>query len=325
MTSPEATEIRPEAPSLGLVIPCYNEEQVVPALLAELDRFAASWPGELRILFVDDGSRDRTFDLLCAACAADERKACLRFSRNFGHQTAVSAGLKNIQGDVVAVLDADLQDPIDLIPSMVEKWRQGYDVVYGVRQKRKENWLLRVAYRSFYRILTSMADITLPLDAGDFSLMDRRVVDEINRMPEHNRYVRGLRGWVGFRQTGIPYDRPARAGGEPKYNLRRLLRLAVDGLISFSSAPLRMAIWFGTLSASSGVLFLLYAIYSKFFRDQTPTGWTSLVILFLFFGGIQLLLLGVVGEYVARIFDEVKNRPHYIERARRGWLDRDTM
>lgn len=317
--------VRPEKPEIGIVIPCYNEEAVIPSLLIELDRFAQTWSHSLYILFVDDGSCDSTYEMISAACAMDSQKGCVRLSRNFGHQTAVSAGLKMIRGDVIAVLDADLQDPVDLLPAMVEKWREGFDVVYGIRQQRKEHWLLRSSYALFYRMLKKVADISLPLDAGDFSLMDRRIVDEINNMPEHNRFVRGLRGWVGFNQVGIPYERLARADGQPKYNFRRLLKLAMDGLISFSSAPLRMAIWFGTISAGSGLFFLLYALYSKLFRDQTPTGWTSLFILFLFFGGIQLLLLGIVGEYVARIFDEVKNRPHFIVRARCGWLKNDTV
>ena len=319
---PNASMNRLPAPALGIVVPCFNEEAVLPRLFAALDAFAGSYPGRVFFLLVDDGSRDGTYPMIQEACARDPRKACLRLSRNFGHQTAVSAGLAHVRGDAVAVLDADLQDPIDLLPDMLAKWREGYDVVYGVRTKRKENWMLRGAYAAFYRMLKAAADIELPLDAGDFSLMDRRVVDLINAMPEHNRFVRGLRGWVGFRQIGLPYERPARAGGETKYGIRRLAKLALDGLVSFSTAPLRLAIWFGALSAGSSVLFFLYALYSKFFRAQTPTGWTSLVILFLFFGGIQLLLLGIVGEYVGRIFDEVKNRPQFVERERCGWLEK---
>lgn len=312
---------RPSQPAIGLVIPCYNEEQVIPSLLAELNRFIKASPHPVRVLFVDDGSRDRTYELLAAACATDPHLACLRFSRNFGHQTAVSAGLKVITGDVVAVLDADLQDPIDVVPRMLEKWREGYDVIYGVRQNRKESWLLRSAYASFYRLLKSIANIDLPLDAGDFSLMDRRVVDQINAMPEHNRFVRGLRGWVGFRQLGLPYDRQARAAGEPKYNLKRLMKLAFDGLVSFSSAPLKLAIWLGAMASLLGFLLIVWALVSAIFFARAPQGWTSLAMLILFFSGVQLLVLGIIGEYVGRVFEEVKNRPLFIESERAGWAD----
>lgn len=307
-------------PVVGLVFPCYNEEQVLPRLLGEIDRFLATSPLEVRVLFVDDGSRDRTFDLLAEACATDPRKACVRFSRNFGHQTAVTAGLKLIQGDVVAVLDADLQDPIDVVPRMIDAWREGADVVYGVRQNRKEGVLLRAAYALFYRILKKIANIDLPLDAGDFSLMDRRVVDQINAMPEHNRFVRGLRGWVGFKQVGLPYERAARAAGVPKYNLKRLMRLAFDGVVSFSSAPLKLAIWLGAMTSLVGFVLLLWALVSALFLERTPPGWASLAVLLLFFSGVQLLVLGIIGEYVGRMFEEVKNRPLFVESQRVGWI-----
>ena len=313
---------RTTRPSLGLVIPCFNEEAMLPKLFAELDLFAKTTPGPVWFLFVNDGSRDRTADLLDAACARDERMACVHFSRNFGHQAAVSAGLQLARGDVVAVIDADLQDPPAVILEMIAKWQEGYDVVYGVRHNRKEGFLLRLAYAAFYRTLQKVANVEIPLDAGDFSLLDRRVVEQINRLPEHNRFVRGLRGWVGFRQYGLTYDRSARQAGETKYNLGKLVKLAMDGLITFSSVPLRLASWLGALSALLGVVFFIYALYSRFFRAQTPTGWTSLVVLFLFFGGMQLLVLGIVGEYVGRIFEEVKNRPHYVEAGRSGWLMR---
>ena len=311
---------RSEFPDMGIVIPCYNEEQVIPRLLAGLRAFATQYSGRIFPLFVDDGSTDRTAELLQAACAEDSRLAYLSFSRNFGHQTAVSAGLAHSRGAVVAVLDADLQDPIELLPDMLKKWQEGYDVVYGVRERRAASWFLRGAYHLFYRLQNRLAEIHIPLDAGDFSIMDRRVVDLLNAMPEHNRYVRGLRGWVGFKQYGLPYHRPARAAGTTKYNFGRLIKLARDGLVSFSTVPLRVAIWLGVLSASTSLLFFLYALYSRYFRAQTPTGWASLVILFLFFGGVQLFLLGVVGEYVGRIFEEVKNRPHYVINRRQGWV-----
>jgi glycosyltransferase involved in cell wall biosynthesis len=310
---------RPNNPSLGIIVPCYNEEAVLPLLQAELRRFMDAIGLPVRVLLVDDGSQDGTFAALQEASRQDARFAGLRFSRNFGHQTAVSAGLRHIAGDMVAVLDADMQDPPSVIAAMIEKWREGYDVVYGIRTNRKEGLLMRAAYAAFYRILKAAANIDLPLDAGDFSLMDRRVVDYLNRLPEHNRFVRGLRGWVGFRQTGIPYERAARHAGAPKYNFRRLLNLALDGIISFSSLPLRMASWLGVLASGVGFGLLLWAVFSALVLQRTPSGWASLAVMLLFFSGVQLLVLGIFGEYLGRIFEEVKNRPHYIVSDLTGW------
>ena len=204
---------RKQEPEIGLVIPCYNEEAVVPALVERLEKIQSEWTHPVWILFVDDGSRDRTPELLTEASRRNARMAYLRLSRNFGHQTAVTAGLMHARGDAVVVLDADLQDPPEIVPQMLARWREGYDVVYGVRENRKESALLRGAYALFYRILKRIANVDIPLDAGDFSLMDRRVVDRINELPEHNRFIRGLRGWVGFRQIGLPYSRDARQAG----------------------------------------------------------------------------------------------------------------
>lgn len=311
---------RPATPELGLVIPCYNEEQVLPRLFAELEAFMQQAGVPCRVLFVDDGSRDGTRQLLEDACARQPAFAAVTLSRNFGHQTAVSAGLRFSRGDIVAVLDADLQDPPAVVLQMIERWRAGYDVVYGVRANRKEGWLLRAAYALFYRLLKRMANIEIPLDAGDFSLMDRRVVDFINQMPEHNRFVRGLRGWVGFRQIGLKYERAARQAGEPKYNVRRLMKLALDGFVSFSTVPLRLATWIGALTSGLGFLLALWAIGSAIFLQKVPPGWASLAVMLLFFGGIQLVVLGIIGEYVGRIFEEVKNRPHFLVASSAGWV-----
>lgn len=310
---------RKDNPALGIVIPCYNEEEILPRLVRELQEFAARLPFPCRFLFVDDGSRDRTLDLLHDACEADSRFGCISFSRNFGHQTAVSAGLKFVAGDIVAVIDADLQDPPEVILEMLEKWKQGYDVVYGVRKNRKEHLFLRAAYSLFYRLLKRIAHTEIPVDAGDFSLMDRTVVDYINRMPEHNRFVRGLRSWVGFRQIGLPYERAGRQAGAPKYNIIRLTQLAMDGLISFSSVPLRLAAWIGALASVLGFVLLVWAFVSAFMLKNPPPGWASLAVILLFFGGIQLLILGTIGEYVGRIFEEVKNRPLFIIADKAGW------
>lgn len=315
------TPARPEKPEIGLVIPCFNEEAVLDRLLAELNTFADKVPYPIRVLFINDGSRDRTRDILNTACDTHPHFACIHFSRNFGHQTAVTAGLHFCRGDVVAVLDADLQDPPDVLLGMLDQWRAGYDVVYGVRQQRKENAALRFCYAAFYRLLRRMANVDLPLDAGDFSLMDRRVVDTINSMPEHNRFVRGLRGWVGFRQIGYPYERAARAAGETKYSLNRLFKLAFDGMLAFSSTPLRAISALGLACSLSSLVFIAYALLSKFLYAKTPQGWASLAAIVVFFGGMQLVVLGIMGEYLGRVFDEVKNRPHFIVDRSRGWVE----
>ncbi len=311
---------RKQNPELGVIIPCYNEEKVLPELLKELDKLDQALPSPVYFLFVDDGSTDETLEILTAVCDRDERVACLSLSRNFGHQSAISAGLQHARGDILAVIDADLQDPPLAIPAFIDKWREGYDVVYGIRTNRKERLPLRLAYALFYRILKKIAHIDVPLDAGDFALMDRRVVDVINRMPEHNRFIRGLRGWVGFRQTGVPYERQSRHSGTSKYPFSKLMKLALDGLVSFSAVPLRLASWLGALAALLGFGYLLYAFIARLAGVSIPAGWTSTMIIILFLGGIQLMVLGILGDYIGRIFDEVKNRPHYIQQKELGWL-----
>lgn len=314
---------RKETPEVGIVVPCYNEEAVAPLLVERLAALVQAWPCPVRVLFVDDGSRDRTYEMLAAACEQNPAMACLRLSRNFGHQTAVSAGLARVRGDVVAVIDADLQDPPEFILEMLAKWREGYDVVYGIRTNRKEGPFLRMAYALFYRILKKIANVDIPLDAGDFSLMDRGVVDQINAMPEHNRFIRGLRGWVGFRQIGLPYNRQARQAGAPKYNLYRLMNLAMNGIVSFSSVPLKIASWCGAVSSFLGFVLMLWVVVNGLVYGRTPPGWASLAVIVLMFGGIQLIVLGIIGEYVSRIFDEVKRRPHFIVRDAAGWVAAD--
>jgi dolichol-phosphate mannosyltransferase len=294
---------------------------VLPLLVDELQRVADALGREMRVLFVDDGSRDRTWEVLVSVCERDERFACLKFSRNFGHQTAVTAGLKHCPGDVVIVMDADLQDPPGLIRVLVDKWKEGYEVVYAVRANRKEGWLLRLCYTGYYRFLKRLAEVDMPLDTGDFSLMDRRVVDLLNAMPEHNRFVRGLRGWVGFRQTGVVYDRPARVAGGTKYSLLKLVRLGMDGVLSFSSVPLRLAVWLGLGTAALGFLYLFYALWGKVVAGRNPAGWTSLAVIMLVLGGVQLTVMGIMGGYLSRIFDEAKNRPLFIVDQFHGWIE----
>ena len=307
--------------TLGIVIPCYNEEDVIPLLYQEMTSFMEQVDYAVNVLFVNDGSADQTASMLGDIVERDERFALINLSRNFGHQTAVTAGLNFIHGDVVGVIDADLQDPPQILDGMLGKWHEGYDVVYGIRKNRKESPFLRSAYAVFYRILRKIANVNIPLDAGDFSIMDRKVVNRINSLPEHNRFIRGLRGWVGFKQTGYEYERSPRAAGKPKYNLGRLMQLAFDGIVTMSSFPLRIASWIGAISAVIGFIYSIYAFINALFFDRPPSGWTSLVILIIFFGGVQLIVLGIIGEYLGRVFDEVKSRPHFIISTKKGWVD----
>jgi glycosyltransferase involved in cell wall biosynthesis len=309
---------RASDPVLGLIIPCRNEEAVLPRLLEELEKLAART--KLKVLFIEDGSRDRTFEILADAARRNGSIACLRFSRNFGHQTAVQAGLRHAEGDVIGIIDADLQDPPEVLLQMVEKWREGYDVVYGIRQNRKEGVLMRFAYAAFYRLLKRLARVDIPLDAGDFCVMDRSVVEILKQMPEQAPFVRGLRSWVGFRQTGVRYDRAGRAAGESKYSLSRLMELAIRGVVSFSSAPLRLAAWLGVVCSGIGFCLIIWAIVSALVLERIPPGWASLAVMVLFFGGIQLILLGILGEYIGRIFEQVKNRPLFVVDSAVGWL-----
>lgn len=307
--------------SLGLVIPCYNEELVLPLLFERLLSFKQSIPQELSIIFIDDGSKDRTWEFLDEFVKQNKFAAAIKLSRNFGHQIAVSAGLSEIKTDVVGVLDADLQDPPELFVEMMKKVEEGYHVIYAVRQNRKENAILKFAYWLFYRILKKVANIDMALDSGDFCLMTKDVVFWINQMPEHNRFVRGLRGWVGFKQIGIPYDRAGRAAGETKYSLGKLMTLAMDGLISFSSLPLQISGWIGFFSAFLGLMYLVVEFIKSYFFLKAPSGWASLVGLITFFGGVQLMMLGIIGQYIGRVFDEVKQRPIFIPEKKVGFID----
>ena len=313
---------RPSHPVLGLVIPCHNEEAVLPQLLAALEELPSMCQARVKVLFVDDGSRDRSLELIVEAIRRNPAIGCIRLSRNFGHQIAVRAGLEHIQGDAIAVLDADLQDPLSALVEMFHKWREGYDVVYGVRQNRKENLLLKSSYALFYRLMKKLAQIEIPLDAGDFSVMDRRVVEVLKSLPEQSPFIRGLRSWAGFHQIGVPYNRAGRAAGESKYSFGRLAELAIQGLVSFSTVPLRLAVWLGLFSSGFGFALALWAIASALFLNQTPPGWASLSVIFLVFNGIQLIILGILGEYIGRIFEQVKHRPLFVIDRSLGWPER---
>ncbi len=298
---------------VSVAIPLFNEEEVFPELLRRLTAVLDRIPGgPHEIVFVDDGSTDNTFERVTEAAAVDSRIVGLSFSRNFGHQAALSAALDKVSGDVVVVMDGDLQDPPELIPRFLEEQGRGFDVVYAKRTGRKEGWVLRSCYYIFYRMIAVLSNVRLPLDAGDFALLSRPVVDGMNAIPERHRYLRGLRTWVGFRQTGIPVERSKRAAGRPGYTFGRLLRLALDGIFAFSVAPLRAAAIVGGLAVAAALLFSAYTVYVKLVLGKSPQGFTALILVITFFSGVQLLFLGVVGEYVGRVYEETKGRPRYI-------------
>jgi len=300
-----------ERVELSVVLPVYNEEAILPRLFERLVSSLPQVAEEYEVLLVDDGSTDRSLEMLRDMHQSDPRYKYLSFSRNFGHQTAISAGLREVRGQVVAVMDADLQDPPEVLPSFIDKLKEGYEVVYAIRTQRKESPWKRGLYSAFYRILHFLSDIPIPLDAGDFCVMDRKVVDLVNGLPEKNRFVRGIRSWVGFRQTGMAYERHARQAGEPKYTFRKLLKLAFDGIISFSFMPLRLATMAGFCVSAFAFLYALFTLFQRLFLTTVP-GYSTIVILICFIGGVQLITVGILGEYMGRIYDEVKNRPLYI-------------
>lgn len=311
--------------TVSVVVPCFNEEAVLPELFKRLSKAAATWGMDYEIICVDDGSRDDTWKLLKEQHAADPRWRGLSFARNFGHQTAVSAGLYCAMGDAVVVIDADLQDPPEELCRFFEKWRQGYDVVYAIRQNRKEGVLKKICYWSFYRLMAGIASFDVPLDSGDFCLMNRRVVDIIKQMPERNRFVRGLRAWTGFKQIGIAYERPARAAGETKYGFRKLFKLAWDGLFSFSTVPLVLVSYLGLFISTIAALGIVFTLAQRLFAGwfeklglAPVPGYATTVISVLFLGGVQLLCLGILGEYIGRIYEEVKRRPMWVVREQHG-------
>jgi glycosyltransferase involved in cell wall biosynthesis len=303
-------------PRLSVAIPVFNEEAALPELLRRTRAVLDCIPGgPHEIVLVDDGSSDSTWQILESAAALDPRIKAVELSRNFGHQIALGAALDNVTGDVAILMDGDLQDPPEAIPTLLEHYHLGYDVVYVERVNRKESWWLRTCYWMFYRLIALLSSTKLPLDAGDFGLMSRRVLDEIKRMPEQHRYLRGLRTWVGFRQIGVPIERDARYAGQTKYSPMRLLKLASDGIFAFSIVPLRAAATVGAMAIAVSFAFSLYFVYAKFWRGS-PQGFTALIVAITFLSGVNLFFLGIIGEYVGRIFEQVKGRPHYVVRQR---------
>jgi glycosyltransferase involved in cell wall biosynthesis len=299
---------------VSLAVPIYNEELGLPELIRRTTAVLDSLPGgPHEIVLVDDGSSDGSMEFLERAAREDARILVVGLSRNFGHQTALAAALDHVSGDLVILMDGDLQDPPEAVPTLLEWYEKGYDVVYVRRVDRKESWWLRACYYMFYRLLAALSTLELPLDAGDFGLMSRRVVDEIRMMPEHHRYLRGLRTWVGFRQIGVPIERAARHAGRTKYSPLKLLKLASDGIFAFSIVPLRASSILGALAVFVSILFSIYSLYAKFWM-HSPQGFTAIIVVMTFLSGINLFFLGIIGEYVGRVYEEAKARPHYVIR-----------
>ena len=299
-------------PELSVVVPVYNSAEILPELYRRLVKVLEGEGVDFELVFVEDKSPDDLRGVLRDLRGKDERVKFLAFSRNFGHQAAVTAGLDAATGRAAVVMDDDLQDPPEVIPAFLEKWRQGFHVVYGIRRARKEPAWKRAAYHTFYRILSSLATLPIPPDTGDFCLYDRKVVQVLRAMPERTRFLRGMRVWAGFRHTGVEYERPSRAAGESTYSLRMLLDLAASGITGFSTFPLRIAFILGAAAALGSFLLALGLVSLKIFYGVDVPGWTSLAVIVLFFSGLILLSQGVTNEYLARIFEEVKARPHYV-------------
>ncbi len=297
----------------SVVIPLYNEEEVVLECVRRVSGVLEEIDGDYEVIFVNDGSHDKTMELVQGECSKNKKLKVLSFSRNFGHQIAITAGMDHAQGDAVIVMDADLQDPPEVIKDLIAKYKEGYDVVYAVRSKRKgETFFKKLTSKVFYRFLRYMCNIDIPVDTGDFRLISRKVCNVMKNLTERNRYVRGLVSWVGFKQAAVEYVREERFAGETKYPLRKMLKLSMDGITSFSTKPLTMSKNLGFLTAAAGFIYMIVVVLQKFVFGKTVQGWASLAVLILLLGGIQLIMLGFIGEYIARIFDESKNRPLYI-------------
>jgi dolichol-phosphate mannosyltransferase len=297
---------------VSVVVPLFNEQENIGELHRRLHSSLDQLDVEAEFVFINDGSTDTTASMLETLAKTDWRVIVVNLSRNFGHQAAVSAGVAYATGDAIIIMDGDLQDPPELLGELIKKWRHGAEVVYAVRTKRKEGILKRMAYSAFYKLLCTFSDINIPLDSGDFGLMDRKVADAIMAMPERQRFVRGLRSFVGFRQEGLEYERSGRGAGKPKYTFQALLRLATDGMISFSSAPLNFITFLGLGSCVIALMMICWVLGRAIVGQRPPEGWASTMMAVLFFGSVQLLSLGIIGEYLRRIFLEVKGRPTFI-------------
>ncbi len=308
MSQPRSGESVPE---ISIVVPLYNEQENFPDLFRRLRQTLDSEGLCFELIFVNDGSRDNTLNLIEEAHASDPRVVAVSLSRNFGHQPAICAGIDQARGDAVVLMDGDLQDPPEALPSFIQAWREGNDVVYAIRTKRKENLFKRCCYAAFYRVFRAVSDIDIPLDAGDFCLMDRKVVDALRELPERNRFVRALRSFVGFKQTGVTYERAARLAGEPKYTFRALCRLAMDGLFGFSYAPIRV-VTYAAIAMLLATVSVGATATTKAVLDGDVSGSWIVTVALLGCTSVQLLALAIIGEYVCRTFQEVKHRPTYV-------------
>jgi polyisoprenyl-phosphate glycosyltransferase len=305
-----------DRPTYSFVIPLYNEEETLPELYRQLTRLFDSLDGEAELILVDDGSRDRSLELLRSLQIRDERVRYVSLGRNFGHQIALSAGLQFVTGKAIIVMDADLQDPPEVVEQLIAKWREGYQVIYAQRLSRhQEGWIKRFMAYGFYRLLQRLSDVAIPADTGDFCLMDEAVVAVLNQMPERNRYIRGLRAWIGFRQTAVQFHRPGRYAGSVKYTFRKSLGLALNSILGFSKVPLRLATYLGLFSAGFAGLMMLLILYWRLFQHSASSfrleGFTLIAIAVFFLGAVQLICMGILGEYIGRIYEEVKGRPLY--------------
>jgi polyisoprenyl-phosphate glycosyltransferase len=303
--------------TVALVVPLFNEEEVFPILFEELERYRVDHPDVVQVIFVDDGSRDGTAALVRALTSGKAGYTLIRFSRNFGHQLAITAGMYFVDADAAVIIDADLQDPLDAVTRMIERWREGYDVVYGIRKQRQgETFFKKTTASIFYRFFRWMTDLDIPLDTGDFRLVSRRVLDAYRSIQEQQPFVRGLITWLGFNQTGIEYERAPRAAGSTKYPFRKMFRLATASLTSFSDKPLKLAARLGLLTAGVAFAGLVWVLLVKYVFEAAITGWASLIFVAFFFGGLQLFFLGMVGLYLDRVYEEVKGRPRYLVQER---------
>ncbi|MGA9173634.1 MAG: glycosyltransferase family 2 protein [Thermoactinomyces sp.] len=310
----------------SIIIPVFNEEAVIHETYRRLTQVMESLDEPYELLFVNDGSQDRTAEIIEGFAKSDKCVKLLEFSRNFGHQIAITAGMDHARGDAIVIIDADLQDPPELIPQMIEKWKEGYEVVYAKRLKRKGETLFKKWTAAlFYRTLRALTEVNIPLDTGDFRLIDRKVADAMRSIREKNRFVRGLVSWVGFRQTAIEYVRDERFAGETKYPLKKMLRFSMDGITSFSYKPLKLATYLGFVISFASFVYLLISLGQRLFTSSTVAGWASLIACVLLLNGVILIILGILGEYVGRIYDETKNRPLYILRNKQKVENRETQ
>lgn len=300
-------------PQINIVIPLYNEEEIYPTLIKRLNNVISSSEYTIEVILIDDGSKDNTRKLIENTCSTDKNYSGVILSRNHGHQLALSAGLSKVNCQIGAmIIDGDLQDPPELLDKFINYNKQGYEVVYAVRKKRKENFFKKISYYIFYRLLKKISEIDLPLDTGDFSFISRRAIDTLNSMPETSRYLRGMRTWIGFNQIGIEYERDKRAAGEPKYNFKMLMGLAYNGIFNFSTLPIKIITLLGGISVLFSLAYLGYVFYLRLFTSEIPSGFTALLFTIILFGGVQLISLGVLGEYIVRTFIQSKRRPLFL-------------